>query len=108
MLQQCLRGRSDSNPSTKSRTRRRGFTRANRLLSGPQDLERFLPADRVYALTCGHRMIFSLRILMISGGCAYLSFPRRHHDQSERSHTQSPMNVTPAPAVSAASTGLGE
>ena len=30
MLQQFLRGRSDSSPSTRSRTRRRGSTRANR------------------------------------------------------------------------------
>jgi hypothetical protein len=33
-----------------------------------QDLERFLPAARIYALTCGYRLIFCLHTLMISGG----------------------------------------
>jgi hypothetical protein len=35
-----------------------------------QDLERLLPAGRVYAVTRGHRKIFSLHTPMISGGAA--------------------------------------
>ena len=35
-----------------------------------QDLERLLPAGRVYAVTRGHRKIFSLHTSIISGGAA--------------------------------------
>ncbi len=33
-----------------------------------QDLEHFLPAARIYAVTCGHRLIFCLHTPMITGG----------------------------------------
>jgi hypothetical protein len=33
-----------------------------------QDLERLLPAARIYAVTCGHRLIFCLHPPMITGG----------------------------------------
>ncbi|MDH6130421.1 hypothetical protein P3T39_007414 [Kitasatospora sp. GP82] len=45
-----------------------------------QALERLLPTGRVYAVTCGHRMIFCLHTPMISGGRTRLrSGPRRQH-----------------------------
>jgi hypothetical protein len=66
--QQFLRGRSDSSPSTKSLTRRRGSTREPARNPAHRDLERLLPAGRVYAVTRGHHKIFSLHPPMISGG----------------------------------------
>ena len=61
IVQQFLRGRSDSSPSTNRPARRRGSTRANRPAIRPiRPLERLLPAGRVYAVTCGHRLIVSL------------------------------------------------
>ena len=70
MLQQFLRGRSDSSPSTRSRTRPQDkFTGANRAaIPAHQDLERLLPAGRVYAMVSGYRKIVSLHTPMISGG----------------------------------------
>jgi hypothetical protein len=40
---------------------------------GHQDLERLLPAARVYAVTCGHRKIVSLHTPMISPRVVWMS-----------------------------------
>jgi hypothetical protein len=47
-----------------------------------QDLERFLPAARIYAVTRGHRLIFCLHTPMITGGrtCSRASPDQQYRD----------------------------
>jgi hypothetical protein len=54
--------------------RRQAVTTPNNVTT---PLELFLPAGRVYAVTCGHRMILCLHALMINGG-------RSHAGQEEQ------------------------
>lgn len=67
-VQQFLRGRSDSKPSTNALARRRGSTRATVPQCGPSGLEPVLPPGRIYAVTCGHRLNFCLHAPTITGG----------------------------------------
>jgi hypothetical protein len=69
IVQQFFRGRSASSPRTNFPTPTAGFgTHEPSGYAPHQPCEVIVPTTRVYAVTSGHRLIFSLHTPMITGG----------------------------------------